>query len=196
MKTLLLILLFLLFNPLESLNSKATIVFLYVTALFTDISYIQSIELDMEIVSGLLLALVPPLTPEDDRPSRRLSKEEKAKITLSSELSDILVGLILGDLTCQKQKLQWNPTFKFVQGMIHKEYLFHLYDLFQDYCSKSPKKCNTLPDKRTRKIYTYLVFYTYSLPCLVPLYEQFFVEGKKIVPANIGELLTPLGLCY
>lgn len=196
MKTLLLILFILLFNPLGWFKSKAAIVLFYVTALFSDIVYIQSIELDIGIISGLLQSLVPPVIPDDDRPSKRLSKARKSKITLPSKLSEVLVGLILGDLTCQRQKLQWNPTFKFVQGLIHKEYLFHLYELFQDYCSKSPKKCNTLPDKRTKKIYTYLVFYTYSLPCLVPFYEQFFVGGKKTVPANIGELLTPLGLCY
>jgi hypothetical protein len=175
---------------------KATIVLFYITALLFDVVLIQSIELDIGIISGLLLSYVPPVAPDDDRPSRRLSKAEKSQITLSDELSEILVGSILGDLTCQKQTAQRNPTFKFVQGLIHKEYLFHLYELFLNYCSKSPKKCNTLPDKRTGKIYTYLVFYTYSLPCLVPLYELFYVDGKKVVPANIGELLTPLGLCY
>jgi hypothetical protein len=175
---------------------KATIVLFYIIVLLFDVVYIQSIGFDMGIISGLLLSSVPPVAPDDERPSRRLSKEAKSQIHLSDKLSEILVGLILGDLTCQKQKLQWNPTFKFVQGLIHKNYLFHLYDLFQDYCSKSPKKCNTLPDKRTGKIYTYLVFYTYSLPCLVPLYELFYVDGKKVVPANIWELLTPLGLCY
>jgi len=173
-----------------------TIVLLYVAALSFDVVYIQSIGSDIGIISGLFLSSMPPVAPDDDRPSRRLSKAQKSLITLPDKLKEILVGLILGDLTCQRQKLQWNPTFKFVQGMIHKEYLFHLYELFQNCCSKAPKKCNTLPDKRTRKIYTYLVFYTYSLPCLVPFYELFFVDGKKVVPSNIFELLTPLGLCY
>nr|QWC53657.1 LAGLIDADG homing endonuclease [Rhizoctonia solani] len=140
-----------------------------------------------------------PVSPDNDRPSRRLSKAEKSRITLSDKLKEILVGLILGGLTCQKQKLQRNPTFKFTQGMRHKEYLFHLFELFQNYCSKAPKKCNILPDKKTGKFYTYIVFYTYSLPCLVPLYELFFVDGNpvpKVVPTNIDKLLTSLGLCY
>ena len=34
------------------------------------------------------------------------------------------------------------------------------------------------------------------MPCFNELYNLFYVEGKKIVPLNIAELLTPLGLCY
>lgn len=161
--------------------------------------YIAVMSFDIGIISGLFISSMLPVAPDNDRPSRRLSKAEKSRITLSDKLKEILVGLILGGLTCQKQKLQRNPTFKFTQGMNHKEYLFHLYELFQNYCSKAPKKCNILPDKRTGKIYTYIVFYTYSLPCLVPFDELFFVEGnpvQKVVPLNIDKLLTPLGLCY
>jgi len=28
------------------------------------------------------------------------------------------------------------------------------------------------------------------------LYDFFYPEGNKIIPLNIGDLLTPLGLCY
>ena len=173
-----------------------SIILLCIAALSFDVVYTLSFGFDIGINSGLLFSSILLVAPDGDRLSRRLSKAEKSRIILSDKLKEILVGLILGNLTCQKQKLQRNPTFRFTQGMNHKEYLFHLYELFQNYCSKAPRKCNILPDKRTRKYYTYIVFYTCSLPCLVPLYELFFVDGKKIVPPNIGELLTPLGLCY
>jgi hypothetical protein len=71
-----------------------------------------------------------------------------------------------------------------------------LYELFQNYCSSAPVISNLLPDSRTGKIYTRIYFYSYSLPCFTPLYELFYVNGIKVVPANIGDLLTPLGLCY
>ena len=37
---------------------------------------------------------------------------------------------------------------------------------------------------------------TYSLPCFNELYELFYVNGKKIIPANIADLITPLSLAY
>ena len=37
---------------------------------------------------------------------------------------------------------------------------------------------------------------TFSLPCFNELYNLFYVDGKKVVPLNIGELLTVLALVY
>ena len=37
---------------------------------------------------------------------------------------------------------------------------------------------------------------TYCLPCFKPIYNLFYLDGKKIIPSNIGELITPLGLAY
>jgi hypothetical protein len=59
-----------------------------------------------------------------------------------------------------------------------------------------PKISNMLPDKRTGKIYTRVQFHTRALPCFVELYNLFYPEGKKIIPLNIGDLLTPSGLGY
>jgi hypothetical protein len=52
------------------------------------------------------------------------------------------------------------------------------------------------PNKLTGKIYSKIGFCTYSLPCLNELYELFYPLGKKIVPLNIAEFITPLSLCY
>jgi hypothetical protein len=50
--------------------------------------------------------------------------------------------------------------------------------------------------KKTGKVHSAIFFRTFALPCFKELYELFYVEGSKVVPLNIGELLTPLGLCY
>jgi hypothetical protein len=34
------------------------------------------------------------------------------------------------------------------------------------------------------------------LPCFNEIYDFFYFEGKKVVPSNIGELLTPVGLAF
>ena len=89
-----------------------------------------------------------------------------------------------------------NPSLMFRQGIVHEEYLLHLYELFSDYCRQAPKIQNPKPDHRTGKVYSAIYFQTYALPCFAELYNLLYLDGKKLVPLNIGDLLTPLGLCY
>jgi len=88
------------------------------------------------------------------------------------------------------------PDYNSHKEWVHKEYIQHLYELFSSYCGMVPKTSSQSPNKRTGKIYHSVGFKTYSLPCFNSLYDLFYSEGKQIVPLNIGELLTPLGLCY
>lgn len=127
---------------------------------------------------------------------RRLTKLERSQFSLSADLKATLVGLLLGDLCAVKLKKGTNVRLHFEQGLVHKDYLYHLYELFESYCSTAPKISNRLPDKRTGLIYTRVKFQTRSLPCFNELYDKFYPEGKKQIPENIGELLTPLGLAY
>jgi LAGLIDADG DNA endonuclease family len=74
----------------------------------------------------------------------------------------------------------------FVQGIVHKDYLMHLYELFKSYCSMVPKTISQASNSRN------IFFNTCSLTCFNELYDLFYPGGIKIVPQNIGELLTPL----
>jgi hypothetical protein len=125
-----------------------------------------------------------------------LTKLERSQFTLSDELRQILVGLLLGDLCGQKQKTYVNARLFFAQGLVHEDYLLHLYELFKTYSSQAPKITHSSPDKRTGKVYSHIRFFTYSLPCFNELFDLFYLTGKKVVPTNIAELLTPLGLAY
>jgi len=157
-----------------------------------DIAYIQSIE-----SYGLIsISSVVPVAPHDDKPSRRLTKSEREAFSVPKELKEILVGLLLGDLNAEKQKTSVNIRLRFIQGTIHIDYLEHLFKLFSDYCSSAPKIHNPAPDRRTGKVYSYAHFKTYSLVCFNEFYNLFYPAGKKVVPTNIEELLTPLGLAY
>ena len=93
-----------------------------------------------------------------------LTKAQRAEFTLSAELKAILIGLLLGDLYMRKQKLGINPYLVFLQGLIHKEYLLHLYSLFESYCRMVPTISNPSADKRTGKFYSIIYFNSYSLP--------------------------------
>jgi len=126
-----------------------------------------------------------------------ITKAERSEFSLSQNLQDILVGLLLGDLYMQRRSnLTLSVRLTFCQGLVHKDYLMHLYELFKTYGAMSPQIYNGAPDKRTGKTYNYIRFNTYSLFCFNDLYNIFYPLGKKVIPHNIAELLTPLGLCY
>src|SRR6202007_398738 len=84
---------------------------------------------------------------------------------------------------------------KFKQGILHKDYLLHLYNLFIDLVAASPHLDKSY-HKKYKKIYTGITFNTLSLPCLNYYFDLFYKNGTKIVPSNISELLTPVGLAY
>jgi len=115
---------------------------------------------------------------------------------VTEEFKQIIVGLILGDLNVQKQTKNSNVRLCFKQGLVHKDYLMHLYDLFKTYCPTPPKTTNPVADKRTGKTYIGIWFNTYSLPCFNTFYDMFYLAGKKVMPSNLAELLTPLSLAY
>jgi hypothetical protein len=126
----------------------------------------------------------------------KLSKLERDKLTLPQDLIDIIIGLTMGDLCIYKRTKNSNPYLMFEQGFINKEYIFHLYALFKVYCKSEPKILERKPDFRKGKVYTRLTFYSYILPCFNKFYLLFYSTGKKIIPLNIGELLTARGLAY
>jgi hypothetical protein len=125
-----------------------------------------------------------------------LTQAQRSQLSLPQNLQDILVGLILGDLCIRKRKASVNVRLQFEQGLVHEKYLEHLYDLFKTYCPSLPKTTNRPPHKVTCKIYTRVAFNTFSLPCFNYYYDLFYPNGQKVVPLNIGELLTPLSLVY
>ena len=53
-----------------------------------------------------------------------------------------------------------------------------------------------ITDKRTGKIRYNLSFATLALPCFNELYLSFYLDGKKIIPNNIVDLLTSVSLAY
>src|SRR5439155_5862746 len=78
----------------------ATIASLYggaAVAFVIYVVYTQSIVPDISSDGLILFYSLAPIKAADDKP-RRLTTEERAQFTLSSELKDISIGLLLGDL--------------------------------------------------------------------------------------------------
>jgi hypothetical protein len=115
---------------------------------------------DYEAIKPLtLLSFVPLIKP------KRLKNKEKEAFILPSNLKEILVGLLLGDIHGRLRRPNENVSFIFKQGINHQDYIHHLYNLFNKYCPSEPKKEKSLLDSRTGKIYESIKFSTYALPC-------------------------------
>ena len=95
-----------------------------------------------------------------------------------------------------------NARLVFRQGYKNASYLLHLYDLFQEYVLTPPKIITVVrragKDKNNGNLRYNLSFATLALPCFNELYELFYTSttGKKIIPSNISDLLTPVSLAY
>jgi hypothetical protein len=80
----------------------------------------------------------------------------------------------------------------------HLNYFNHIFDLFKPFTSEEYKiKSRSFIDKRYNKTYSSVLFATLTLPCFTSYKELLYNSfGKKIVPLNINQLLTPRGLAY
>ena len=96
----------------------------------------------------------------------------------------------------QKFTPNGNPNLQFEQGLVNKNYLFHLYDFCKDSGNSLNKISERKPDLRTNKVSARLRFHTYLLPCFNELYSLCYPEGNKVIPLNIGDLFTAIGLAY
>ena len=111
---------------------------------------------------------------------------------INKEDYEILYGLSLGDLYILRKNTE-NALMRFEQSIIHKEYLEYLFERFK-YLSTINASVRTAERKTfdTSSVY----FTTRQLTSITELHNLFYKEGKKIVPLNIGSLLTEKSLAY
>ena len=109
-----------------------------------------------------------------------------------------IIGVLLGDAYIERVKITHNSRLRLEQTYPgHSSYLWHLYSVFANLTGNIlPKSPTRKLDKRTGKIYESIAFKTRNLSCLNFYQEIFYVNGVKVVPANIAEFLTPISLAY
>jgi len=127
----------------------------------------------------------------------RLTPEARAAIRLTSFIKDVIVGLLLGDAWLQKLNSNQNTRLGFAQsGKEEKdEYFRHVLSLLSGLCT--PTMVPYVKNFFTNGTPCISIsFWTMRLPCLNLLHSLFYVNGIKVVPSIIFELLTPLGLAF
>lgn len=100
------------------------------------------------------------------------------------------VCISIGDLFISRKNNE-NASIRFEQSIIHKEYIEHLFEKFSYLCTTSTSiKTAERKAFNTSSVY----FTTRQLTSITELHKLFYVDKSKIVPLNIGSLLTAKSL--
>lgn len=127
---------------------------------------------------------------------KRLTKKKRTLIKIPLEVGDALIGILLGDGHIQKRSLKGNSRLMFIQTVPkHQQYFNHVFNMFREYCI-SGFKPSVRKSFTGDVVYQSMTFATMQLNCFNYYREIFYVNGLKIVPTNIYELLTPRGLAH
>lgn len=149
------------------------------------------------------------LVPRDSKGRFRSPNQEERLplIALTQEIMDPLVGNLLGDGSLrfthkgEDGKPKPGSNANYVITLKRKDYTNHLWkNIYSTICTSTLPR--PWPNPKSGKQPTQYNFSSKSLPALSLLHSQWYSwsdsENKfiKIVPLNIEELLTPIGLAH
>lgn len=137
-----------------------------------------------------------------------LTNKERAAYTVNNDSFEFecIIGLILGDLFVQQNASRStgvhqnstrtsNSRLQFGQSFKNILFFWHVFIILSQYCSSFPYGHERL-NKETGNIDQAFFFNTMTLPCFNIFRELFYLNGKKIIPVNINDLLTPIAIAY
>jgi len=126
--------------------------------------------------------------------TQKLSNIELNMFELPNYQRGVIVGLLLSDgwLSYASANNKY-PRLGFEQAYSQFSYVWSVYGVFSHYCYSFPRfKTRTRNNIQTSSV----TFTTRSLPCLVKVFNAFYHDGKKVVPENIYNMLTPVSIAH
>ena len=112
----------------------------------------------------LLLASIVLFAARFTKGISPLSLDEGAFITISDDIKDVLVGIILGDAHIVKRSYTGNSRLVYAQTAVaHREYFNYVYSLYMPFCAKDYiPQSSIVRDNRTKKNLECYIFYNYA----------------------------------
>lgn len=102
--------------------------------------------------------------------------------------------MILSDAWLRfNSKRSKNALLGFKQSEANSQYFWFVFTLLSHYCSTYPL---LVKGSRLGKQTRGLKLETRSMPCITALYNLFYPDGKKVIPQNIYNILTPAVLAH
>ena len=115
----------------------------------------------------------------------------KKTLKLSTLQKEVLVGTLLGDGCLETQNNDRTYRLKIEHSIQQKDYVDWKYGIFKDLVLTEPKSRDYVSYGNSRINYR---FSTISSGSLRFYAQQFYKNGKKVIPELIGKMLTPLAL--
>ena len=113
-------------------------------------------------------------------------RERQKLLSIDDNQKQVLIGTILGDGCLTPNSYGKNVRLQIDHCANQKEYVFWKSEVFKDWRISEPSYNASTDSWR---------FKTLSHPKLAEYRELFYLDRKKIIPTNVGELLTsPLSL--
>ena len=112
------------------------------------------------------------------------------------DIISVIIGSLLGDAYANNRSGE-GVRICYRQSIIHKEYLFWLYNFFytRGYASNlPPRQYSRIIKSKPGIIYYGFEFNTFTFTSFNWIHKMFYKNGIKKIPFNIGEYLTPLAL--
>lgn len=113
----------------------------------------------------------------------------------NKDILSIIYGSLLGNSHAECRTLGHGTRISFMQEATHKEYLLWLHNLIVNlgYCSPNIPKIQTRLGNNGRIRYI-IRFHTFTYSNFNWIYKNWYVNGSKCIPKDIGNYLTPLAL--
>ena len=125
----------------------------------------------------------------------KFSKQYKQEYELTQEQRDAIIGIMLADGSLERGKPSYNTRLRIDHTYPEQEsYVLGLRILFASLIASEPVIIVRKADTRTGKVYKSIYVRTLRFPCLNKYHNLFYKDKKKIVPLNVQDLLTPIGL--
>jgi hypothetical protein len=118
---------------------------------------------------------------------------------------EVLVGILLGDASLQTESNGRTYRLRVSQSNEHKEYLFHLYEIFKNLTSSPPKQYVFTDPRNPLKKYVRWSFSTTQQSCFRFYGAQFYnvftdcngvTRKEKKIPKLIHKWLQPRSIAY
>ena len=125
------------------------------------------------------------------------SKQYKQQYLLTQEQRDAIIGIMLADGSLERGKPTFNTRLRIDHTYPKQEqYLLSIRTLFAPLIANEPVVIVRKADLRTGKVYKSIYIRTLSFHCLNKYHDLFYKNKIKVVPLNIQDLLTPIGLAH
>lgn len=113
---------------------------------------------------------------------------------ISQLQKEIINGCLLGDGSLECRSKEGSARLRIHHGWKQKEFVFWKYKTLRNLVSCPPRKIISWKNPKNNEDYYSWYFHTRTNPKFKELYRMFYLDGRKVLPQNIFNLLTPTTL--